>query len=178
MRVINIHERRIPRPASAAGDLVDSLGSDNEALWPRSMWPALRLDRPLGVGATGGHGPIRYAVEDYVPGQRVRFRFLRPRGFNGHHCFEVFPDGDVACVLRHTIAMETAGMALLSWPLAIRPLHDALIEDALALAQASLAIAPEVRPWSARVKALRWLLSGGKARAQTFGLTSPRPRGR
>jgi hypothetical protein len=169
MRVVNIHERKIPRPASAAGSLVDSLGSDNEALWPRSMWPAMRLDRPLGVGATGGHGPIRYAVEEYVPGQRVRFRFLRPRGFDGHHWFEVLPDGDEACVLRHTIEMDTTGLALLSWPLAIRSLHDALIEDALALAQAWLGVTPEVRPWSTRVKLWRWLLTGGKARAQTFG---------
>ena len=171
MRVLNVHERRLPRPASDVDvvDLIDSLSSGHDALWPRSMWPAMRFDRPLSVGADGGHGPIHYSVEEYVPGRRVQFRFSRPTGFNGHHRFEVLPDGDKACVLRHTIEMEAEGLALLSWPLAIRPLHDALLEDALALAQASLGIAPEIRPWSPWVKALRWLLSAGKANAQTFG---------
>lgn len=166
MHVLNVHEREIAAPPSAVGALLDSLASDDDRLWPRGTWPRMRFDRPLGIGASGGHGPIGYAVEDYRPGEMVRFRFLGPRGFNGHHRFEIFPLGDGATLLRHTIDMRATGPALLTWPVAIRPLHDALIEDALAQAQASLGLAPVVAPWSGWVKLLRWLMSAGRAQPQ------------
>lgn len=166
MRVTNIHERRIARPPAEVGALLDTLASDADALWPRTNWPAMDFDRPLGVGADGGHGPVGYSVVEYVPGRRVKFRFSRPAGFNGHHWFEVIPDGNSATVLRHTIEMKAEGPALLTWPLAIRWLHDACVEDALAVGQASLGIEPLVVPWSPWVKVLRWLMTGGRARPQ------------
>jgi hypothetical protein len=166
MHVLNIHEREIPAGASKVGALIDSLASDNDALWPKAFWPAMRFDRPLSVGAVGGHGPIPYVVEEFRPGQMVKFRFLGPRGFNGSHWLEVLPKGENSTVLRHTIGMRAEGAALLSWPLIIRPLHDALLEDALALAQASVGAVPVVRPWSPWVKFLRWVMSGGRARSQ------------
>jgi hypothetical protein len=71
--------------------------------------------------------------------------------------------GEHSTLLRHTIRMRAHGPALLSWPLAIRPLHDALLEDALSLAQASLGATPVVRLWSPFVKFLRWVMSSGRA---------------
>lgn len=165
MQVLNIHEREIPASASVVGALVDSLASDKDSLWPKG-WPAMRFDRPLCVGAVGGHGPIRYVVEAYRPGQMVRFRFLGPRGFDGHHEFEVLPRGEHGTVLRHTIDMHARGQARLTWPIAIRPLHDALLEDSLARAQASVGATPDVKPWSLWVRVLRWLLSRGRAPQQ------------
>jgi hypothetical protein len=169
VRVLNVHERRIPRPAAEVSRLIDTLASDGDALWPRHLWPAMRFDRPLGVGADGGHGPIRYAVGEYRPGHAIRFRFSAPRGFDGNHGFDVRPDGEDACVLRHTIAMDARGTGLLLWLLAIRALHDAVLEDALATAEVSLGLAPRVQPWSAWVKLLRRLIAGRRARAQAFG---------
>jgi hypothetical protein len=166
MRVLNIHEREIAAEAPEVGALIDSLASDNDALWPKTFWPPMHFDRPLSVGAVGGHGPIPYVVEEFRPGQMVKFRFVGPRGFNGSHWFEVLPKGANTVLLRHTIGMRAEGPALLSWPLFIRPLHDALLEDALALAQASVGAAPLVRPWSPWVKFLRWLMSGGRAPSQ------------
>ena len=166
MQVLNYHEREVPAAASVVGALVDTLASDNDCLWPKG-WPAMRFDRPLGVGAVGGHGPIPYTVEEYRPGQMVKFRFLGPRGFDGHHWFEVLPRGEHCTILRHTIRMRAHGPALLSWPIAIRPLHDALLEDALALAQASAGATPIVQPWSLWVKVLRWLMSRGRAPRQS-----------
>jgi len=81
MRVLNIHERALDATAEKVGLLIDGLGSANDLLWPVDRWPAMRLDRPLGVGAVGGHGPIRYCVESYSPGRSVQFRFIEPRGF-------------------------------------------------------------------------------------------------
>jgi hypothetical protein len=166
LRILNVHERELTAPAPAVGALINSLASDQDALWPRTTWPAMRFDRPLAAGAIGGHGPIRYAVEEFQPGHMVKFRFLGPRGFNGHHRFDVLTQEDDTAVLRHTIDMSANGLALLAWLLAIRPLHDALLEDALAQAQTSLGLPPVVRPWSLWVKVLRWLMSASRARAE------------
>lgn len=163
MPIINIHQRDYPVPPEALGPMLDSLSSHNDRLWPVDMWPRMRLDRPLEVGASGGHGPIGYTVEAHEPGRSVRFRFTRPRGFDGIHRLEILPAGSGRSRLRHTIEMETRGLAHIAWPLAIRPLHDALLEDALARAEASLGLAPQVTPWSVWVKVLRWSMSRGRA---------------
>jgi len=166
MKVINVHERELPTSPARVGALLDSLSSPQDALWPAHSWPPMRFDRPLSVGARGGHGPVGYIVEAYAPGESIRFRFTAPKGFDGCHWFDVRATGPDGCVLRHTIEMTAHGRALLSWPLAIRFLHDALLEDALATAQASLGLPPLVRKWSAWVKVLRWLVAGGKSSAQ------------
>src|SRR5258706_10809497 len=87
--VYNVHARNLAAPADAVGALLDSLASPNDRLWPRESWPRMTLDRPLAVGARGGHGPIGYAVEDYRPGRHVRFRFHAPQGFAGTHALDV-----------------------------------------------------------------------------------------
>lgn len=119
----------------------------------------MRFDRPLQPGALGGHGPIRYFVASYEPGQRVTFQFTAPRGFLGFHWFEVLPQGESGTLLRHTIEMNVTGSALLSWLLVFRPLHDALVEDALTKAQAALDEQPNRVRWSAWVCLLRRLLA-------------------
>lgn len=167
MRVLNVHERELAAPLAAVGALLDSLASDNDALWPRTTWPQMHLDRPLGAGAVGGHGPVAYSVEEYRPGRMVQFRFLGPRGFNGLHRFEASPLGENSTLLRHTIDMSASGPAIFTWPVIVRPLHDALLEDALAQAQVSLGLPPAVSRWSAWVKLLRWLMSGGRAKLTT-----------
>lgn len=103
--VRNVHERVLPASACA---LIDTLSSSDDRLWPRATWPAQRFDRPLGVGAVGGHGPVRYDVVAYEPGRRVRFRFLGPAGFDGHHEYEAVPAG-AGCVLRHTLVVRPRG---------------------------------------------------------------------
>ena len=166
MQVLNVHQREIPVPAAVVAALLNSLASGTDALWPKTMWPAMHLDRALGIGACGGHGPIRYCVEAFIPGTMVSFHFTGPDGFDGYHGFEILQARADCTVLRHTVEMEARGVACLSWPLVFRPLHEALLEDALALAEANAGVVPHVRPWSLWVKALRWVLSAGKARRQ------------
>jgi hypothetical protein len=170
LNVLNIHERELQASPQHVGALIDSLSSRDDALWPPQCWPSMALDRPLGIGAAGGHGPVRYVVDAYAPGRSVGFRFTGPRGFEGHHRLEVLHPSAQSCVLRHTIEMTTHGAARLTWPLFFRPMHDALLEDALAVAQASLGQTPLVRPWSLRVRLLRWLV----ARGRTFPQATPR----
>jgi hypothetical protein len=164
MDVLNIHERSLSVAPREAGALLDSLASRDDALWPKSAWPPMRLDGPLGVGTRGGHGPVRYTVETYEAARLVVFRFTAPRGFDGTHCFEVVPASAGGCVLRHTIAMKARGPALVTWPLVFRPLHDALLEDCLSLAQVRLRETPVATPWSPWTRLLRWMLAGGRNR--------------
>jgi hypothetical protein len=161
--VRNVHERMIDSPIDPVGSLIDGLGGSGDRLWPHDRWPALRLDRPLSVGARGGHGPIRYEVTDYERARRVRFAFTSPAGFHGCHEFTVTAAGS-RTLLRHEIAMTLGGRAKVSWPLIFRPLHDALLEDALDRAEQQFA-GPPVRPhnWSAYVRLVRRLASLGAA---------------
>lgn len=162
MRVYNVHERELPASAGRVGELLDSLASREDALWPHHLWPRMRLDRPLGVGARGGHGPIRYFVEDYAPGESVRFRFVGPRGFDGFHRYDIIRTGEGSAVLRHTLEMTTRSRAVLTWPIVYRPLHDALIEDSFAAAETALGHLPRRRPWSPWVRLLRAAVSRGR----------------
>ncbi len=166
MKVINIHRRLYPVASTEVGGLVDTLSSKKDLLWPHRLWPRMKFDKPLSVSADGGHGPIRYSVEEYVPGKRVVFRFTGPNGFDGYHGYDVFDLGKSKTELRETLKMRTHGIAQLSWPLIFRPLHDALIEDSLCFAELHLNLTPSVSKWSRWVKFLRWALSGGKSRPQ------------
>lgn len=152
MAVRNLHVRHLP---GRVGDLIDSLASDADLLWPHHAWPAMRLDRPLAVGASGGHGPIRYDVVAYVPGQWIRFRFTGPRGFDGFHEFTVH-DGLDGAELHHLLSMNTYGPARLTWPVVFRPLHNALVEDSLDRAERQLTgtVRTPAR-WSRYVRLLR-----------------------
>ncbi len=155
-----VNERAIAAPASAVGALLDSLASDDDALWPATSWPALRLDRPLGVGAAGGHGPVRYAVAAYEPGRRVRFAFTPRFQVDGYHELTVEPDGDGTCRLRDIASGRARRSMRLAWPLVWHWLHDALMEDLLDRAEAA-ATGQVQHParWSLWVRVLRRLLT-------------------
>lgn len=159
MNVENVHERVLPRPIAEVAPLLDSLASPGDRLWPRRSWPAMKLDRPLGLGAAGGHGPVRYFVSAFESGRSVTFTFAGPPGFDGFHRFEVIERSPVETVLRHTLRMKARGRALLTWPFVFRPLHDALLEDLLDRAAAELGVPPaRSARWSAGVVVLRHLL--------------------
>ena len=70
--------------------------------------------------------------------------------------------------LRHTIEMNTEGAALLSWPIFVRPLHNALVEDALTVVEENLGVKKHVKSWSVYVRVLRWIISGGRSNGQSF----------
>lgn len=135
--VLNVHERTLPAPPEAVGALIDSLGGENDRLWPPD-WPPVRFERPLAVGVSGGHGPVRYVVSHYVPGQWVRFRFTGPRGFGGFHEFSVEHLGQDRTVLRNILVVRPRGVRWLGWALFFRPLHDAAFQHSLDCAERAL----------------------------------------
>lgn len=127
----NVHQRELPASAVSVGALLDQLGGPGDPLWPRPPWPSLRLDRGLEVGAVGGHGFVRYAVSAYTPGRRVEFTFTPGVGLLGWHALSAHPTGPDRCVLRHDMQGRFSGRMRVQWPLAVRWLHDACIEELL-----------------------------------------------
>ena len=159
--VLNVHERSLPVPVETAGRILDSLASGDDLLWPRERWPAMVLDRGLAPGSRGGHGLVKYAVAEYVPGRRVEFEFgpmERLRTFRGRHYFEVLPRGE-RVILRHTIDVDTDFATWVQWKLIVEHLHDALLEDAFDKAERKAGLAaPHRSRWPIRVRLLRRML--------------------
>ncbi len=162
MKVYNVHERHFQARPEEVGVLIDSLAGPDDMLWPREQWPAMEFDTGLRPGALGGHGPIRYHVADYIPGERVVFRFDDSGligGFDGRHLFEVVPRrGHV--VLRHIVDAKCSFKLWLKWQLLVGPLHDALLEDSLDQAASRLTNgAAKSSRWGPRVRFLRWMIA-------------------
>ncbi len=129
----NVHERELRATRGRIGALLDRVAEPGGPLWPADRWPPLRLDRPLAVGAIGGHGPIRYACTRYVPGPSVEFTFDPAMGLLGTHTLSVLDGpGPDTCVLRHVLTGHRRTVrAHQRWLLATRWLHNALLEDLL-----------------------------------------------
>lgn len=160
MPIENVHERVLPAGGPLAEALIDGLSGLDDRLWPHDRWPAMHLNDGLKVGSQGGHGPIHYRVVEHQPGRVVRFAFTAPGGLVGEHGFELDDNGQRA-VLRHVLRGRAVGRVRWQWPLLIEPLHDALIEDALDRAVATVSETPyRPRRWAMWPRMLRWLLKG------------------
>jgi len=159
MRAVSFHARRIAAPIGVVGALIDTLASADDRLWPWEHFLALKLDRPLGVGAAGGHGPVRYHCVEYVPGRRAVFAFDAPSGimagFRGRHWFEALEIDAGTTELRHIIVADLSALAGFFWWLAIETLHDATVQAGLAKAELAatgrlaerFAFTPSQRRW-------------------------------
>ncbi|OJF14740.1 DUF2867 domain-containing protein [Couchioplanes caeruleus] len=152
--VRNVHERELPVPAAVVGRLLDRMGADDDPLWPVPAWVPMRFDRPLGVGADGGHGPVRYHVTGYEPGRRVELTFHPRTGLIGTHTLEIEGRGPHSCVLRHRLVARPVASMRLLWPALVRVCHDTVIEHLLDNAERAVTgtVARPVRyPWRARL---------------------------
>ncbi|MFD9353870.1 SRPBCC family protein [Streptomyces sp. NPDC060031] len=152
----NFQQRLIDAPAAEVGALLDRLGSPQDLIWPTPAWSPLSLDAGLAVGSSGGHGRIRYSVAAHEPGRRVRFTFAPGLGMTGYHEFLITPEGPARCRVSHTAAGRLEGKMLLMWPLVIRWLHEALLQDVFDnIQRAATHHLPHPARWSARVRLLR-----------------------
>lgn len=174
--VRNIHIRDFAASPERVGALVDTLASDDDRVWPSPEWPPMRFDRPLQVGAEGGHGPIRYRVSEYTPGRVLHCEFLGPRGFNGWHRLEVQARDDGGSRLVHTLQMHLRWPAVVTWPFAIRWFHDTVMEDAYDRTAIALGETPRRKPWSPWVRLLYRLLKRGRSTVANRA-PQPAPRG-
>ena len=130
-RIHNVHAREIAAPVDVVGEILDTFGSPDDRVWANEIWVAepVVFDRPLGVGAVGGHGQIRYSVIEYEPGRRIVFEFSPGGGLSGTHRFELEPLGLDRCRLTHVLETETP-----RWMRCLVPIligwHDAQVETA------------------------------------------------
>lgn len=162
----NVHERDLAVPAGEAGALLDAMGGPRDELWPVPAWPPLRLDPPLRVGSAGGHGPIRYRVTGYRPGRMLECTFDPGIGLVGTHTLTVEPLGPGACRVRHVLQGRPEGAGRVRWPLAVRWLHDALLEDLLDRAEYTLGTGPaHPARWSPWVRLLNRLADPDRVQA-------------
>ena len=167
--VRNVHERLVAAAPAEVGKLLDTLGSPNDRLWPLPPRApmVLRHDHDhdpnhnhnhdpnhgrepnhhrapipgLAVGASGGHGSVRYSVETYEPGQRVVFRFTPGLPMTGTHAFTLDPAGGHTLV-RHVLEYQPRHVMWILGPLFVLPMHDCYIEDALDRIERELGVGP------------------------------------
>jgi Protein of unknown function (DUF3995) len=155
----NVHQRNLRANINNAAALLHRLSSESDQLWPKDRWPAMKLSSGLGEGSYGGHGFVRYSVASVDP-HRVVFRFDDRIGLRGTHSFELEESPGGGCVLRHVLEGDSLGWTRIAWPLIVKPLHDALVEDGLDNAVRELdGERLEKRPLTRRVKFLRRGLS-------------------
>ncbi len=165
MKIRNVHERSMVGTMKVAGQLLDRLSGPDDRLWPGDRWPPMKFDLPLCVGAVGGHGLVCYRVSAYDPGRRVGFTFIDSgltAGMDGGHSFDVTENGE-RVVIRHVLEAECSVSTWLLWGVIIRPLHDALLEDALDRAEKAMNPSFDgAARWSAWVRVLRSVLKRPK----------------
>lgn len=165
MRIHNVHERVLDVPLDEARKLIDQLGQPDDLVFPTPQWPPMVLEAPLAEGVKGGHGPMRYCVKRYEPGRLAEFETEPGVGIAGSHTFELEKHDDDRTTLRHTVDGELEGGMRLVWPVAMRPIHDAMVEDILDQAERATGHSPKKRqPWSPWVRLIRRVGADGARR--------------
>lgn len=157
-KVLNVHSRLLPAGDADAETLLRSLASHEDRLWPGDKWWPQHFEGGLRPGSKGGHGPVKYKVESVEP-RKVLFRFPRRGWFQGTHAMELRRTAG-GTELVHTLEGRTVGVGRVLWPLVVRPLHDALLEDLMDRAEASLGqrpAPPAKHSWYVRHLRRRWL---------------------
>lgn len=155
MKVLNIHKRTLNQPKSKVTELLKTLSTENDRIWPKEKWPEMKFKNGIQIGAKGGHGAIRYSVEKYNPNEIIQFRFSKPNGFKGVHKFEIKELDKEKTEIKHTIDMNTTGKGTLIWIFAIRSLHNALIEDGFDKFENNFSDNKKSTEWNMWVKFLR-----------------------
>lgn len=155
MKVLNVHKRILNQSKKEVSDILATLATDNDRIWPNEKWPAMKFRDEIKIGAKGGHGPIRYTIEKLNPKEIIQFRFSKPHGFNGIHKLELIELSQEMTEIKHTIDMNTSGKGTLIWIFVIRPLHNALIEDGFDKLENNFIDYKKSSKWSFWVKFLR-----------------------
>lgn len=159
MEVVNVHKRTINLPKTEVAKLLKTIATKNDKVWPKNNWPPIRFKNGFKEGEKGGHGIIRYTLEVLDPDKIIIFRFLKPEGFNGIHKFEIKSVNKKNTEIKHSIIMKTGPIATIKWILAIKWLHDALIENAFDTIENNYLKNKKHTKWSFWVKLWRFILS-------------------
>jgi hypothetical protein len=129
--ITNLQRRLLPVPVETAGPILERIPDPDGGIWPSPPWPRLVLDHGLRVGSRGGHGAIRYTCVGYEPGRWARFSFDHGTGVPGYHEFVVRGVAGGTEVSHLIRGGPLEGRMRLAWPLVVRWLHVALLQDLL-----------------------------------------------
>lgn len=154
--VVNRHTRTLPVELSQLQEMLQTLATPQDAVWPHRHWPPMRFREGLREGADGGHGPVRYRVISRAP-DAVVFGFTQHQFWKGTHRFYLEQTSS-GVKMHHLIEARLTLVGWALWHLAIGCLHDALVEDAFdGIEQATTGRPSRRHPWSLRVRVLRRL---------------------
>ncbi|MFG3258688.1 DUF2867 domain-containing protein [Streptomyces sp. NPDC048172] len=128
-QVRDVHTRVVRAPLDTVAALLDRIGGEDDPLFPTPVWPPMRFDRPLGVGADGGHGFVRYRVSAYEPGRRIRFDFTD--GSGGFHEIRIRALDAERCHVEHALEQRFGAGERLLWEAVIKAVHGAVVEEML-----------------------------------------------
>lgn len=162
MKILNVHKRIINQPLNTVADLLSTMSTSSDKVWPTENWPRMTFDDGIKVGAKGGHGPIKYDVEIYDPNKLIQFRFTQPRGFNGIHRFDLRNISNHQTEIKHTIDVKASLIGTFQWVFYIKWLHNALIKDGFNKLENHFSGSKKSTEWNWWVKFLRALLTKKK----------------
>ncbi|NND33326.1 MAG: hypothetical protein HKN76_12110 [Saprospiraceae bacterium] len=154
MKVLNVHSRIISATTDEIAEIIGTLATPSDLIWPIGKWPAMKFKDGLEIGNTGGHGPIRYCVSQKRTNY-IEFTFSNPKGMVGVHWIKWESVRHQETKIIHCIDMNTMGLATFKWKLVIEPLHNALIEDAFDQLENRFSSRAVKTPWSPYVHSLR-----------------------
>jgi len=137
MHVLNIHSRTYDLSKDNITNLLNTLSNNSDEIWPKEKWPRMKLDDP---------------------GKQIVFRFTHPKEFKGVHKFDIAALDNDKTKLTHTIDMKVNALGYFKWLVAVKWLHDALIEDGLDKLYTKTTGKSKVTPWNIWVKILRAIL--------------------
>jgi hypothetical protein len=157
MQIINKHERVVKTEKSKIGQMLDEICIKEKTVWPRDRWPAIEFEKSMSVGVAGGHDGIRYTITKYIPGKYLECKFTAPVGFIGSHTFEIIEIDNSTCKISHISRITPKGKIRILWPIIMRPLHDAMLEDLFDNVEIAAGLNPNKKRWSFWVKMLRKL---------------------
>jgi hypothetical protein len=161
----NVVQRVIPADLATVGAHLDQI----ERHWPAPPWPALHLDHGLAVGSPGRHGSISYHVESFEPGRRTRWVFTPDVGLTGYNEISVLDGGPGRTVITDELAGRLHDRMVLVWPVGLRWLHEALINDLFDnIERAATGRVRRLRRHNVWVRTIRWL-----GRRRTSGRPAP-----
>jgi hypothetical protein len=158
MKITNIHTRVIKQSKDKVSQILDTLSSNDDKLWPNETWPPMIFRNGLKEGSIGGHGPIEYSIRKYIPGNIIEFQFLKPDRFKGIHKFDITELDSEQTEIKHTIQMTLSGKGTLTWYIAIKWLHDALLEDCMDKVENQFSEEQKYTQWNLWVRILRKML--------------------
>lgn len=149
----NEHSRTMPSTIARAQLLLETLGSEQDLLWPHDRFPALQLDDGHEPGSKGGHGSVRYRVVE-ATASSVRFEMHPASKLVGGHILWFEDCGDGKLRWTHQLDLElTVPAPTLRLILA---LHDAILEQLLVNAEArSVDLEPSTQRLSPVLGAIR-----------------------